>query len=94
MLGVPVRSAIEVARNWAEDTLADARREAEAAGLRTTAVSRRGRPAEEICAVARELDAEMIVLGHSAGAVEAAFLGSVAREVLEEAACPVLVVPE
>lgn len=95
MLGVPVRSAIEVAHEWAEDTLADARREAEAAGLHATTFGRRGRPAEEICAVARQLEPEMIVVGsHGLGALEDALLGSVAQGVLKHAPCPVLVVPE
>jgi nucleotide-binding universal stress UspA family protein len=94
MIGVPVRSAIEVEREWAEDTLAEARKEAEAAGLRATTISRRGRPAEEICAAARELGPDMIVLGtHGWGALEGAVFGSVVHGVLEDAPCPVLVVP-
>jgi nucleotide-binding universal stress UspA family protein len=95
MLGVPVRSAIEVEREWAEQTLAEARRQAEAAGLRATTICRRGRPAEEICAAAREFGADMIVLGnHGWGGLEGAVAGSVAHGVLGGAPCPVLVVPE
>ena len=95
MLGVPVRSAIEVAQEWAEETLAAASKEAEAAGLRSSTICRRGAPAEEICAVARELGPDTIVLGtHGWGPLEGAVVGSVAHGVLEDAPCPVLIVPE
>jgi nucleotide-binding universal stress UspA family protein len=94
-LGIPVRSATEVARSWALDTLAAARREAHEAGVAATSLSRQGRPDREICEVAARLGARMIVLGsHGWGLFEGAFLGSVAHDVLRRAPCPVLVLPD
>lgn len=69
----------------------------EAAGIdmeRFTAEARYGRPEEEIVAAAREMDAELIVLGtrgftHG----QALVVGSVSRRVIEASQCPVLVVP-
>lgn len=55
---------------------------------------RRGDPAEVIIEDAADYDAEMIIVGkrhHSA--LERLFLGDVAREVVERASCPVLVLP-
>lgn len=53
-----------------------------------------GPPAREILREAEELAAGLLVIGtHGQGGVERAFLGSVARAVATEAACPVLVIP-
>lgn len=57
-------------------------------------VVRHGRPGREILHVARECQADLIVLGVSGrGAVDLALLGSTAHQVLREAPCPVLAVP-
>src|SRR3712207_1613673 len=54
---------------------------------------RKGRPAEEIVALAEELDAGLVVLGsRGLGAVKRLVVGSVAEGVLSFASCPVLVV--
>lgn len=54
-----------------------------------------GYPARVICDHAARVDAELIVIGkHCAGLVERALIGSVALQVLENAPCDVLVVPE
>ena len=54
-----------------------------------------GDPVERILGIARLQNAKMIVLGlhghHSVGLIRS--LGSVARRVMENATCPVLVVP-
>lgn len=51
-----------------------------------------GRPAEEILRLARELDADLIVMGtHGlSGAVERLFVGSVAQKVVRTAPCTVV----
>jgi nucleotide-binding universal stress UspA family protein len=52
-----------------------------------------GEAAEEICAQARELGADLIVVGtHGRGALGRALLGSVAQSVLHAAPVPVLTV--
>ena len=52
-----------------------------------------GRAATEIIRYAAKTSADLIVLGsHGRGPVRRAFLGSVADQVLRQAACPVLVV--
>lgn len=64
------------------------------AGLHTAAYVRSGDPAEQICDVARERDADLIVVGtRGRGGAARVLLGSVARAVLLGASCSVLVVP-
>jgi len=53
-------------------------------------VIKEGRPAETLCAYARENEADAIFIGRSK---EARFLGSVTREILEQAGLPVFVHP-
>jgi nucleotide-binding universal stress UspA family protein len=58
-------------------------------------VATHGYPARVICDHAARTGAELIVIGkHCAGLVERALIGSVALQVLENAPCDVLVVPE
>ncbi len=53
-----------------------------------------GDPAEVICAVARERDVDLIVVGsHHKGLLERLLSGSVSRDVLHHADRPVLIVP-
>jgi nucleotide-binding universal stress UspA family protein len=52
------------------------------------------RPAHEVLEVAREVDADLIVVGsRGLGAISGLLLGSVAHRLLHIARCPVLVVP-
>jgi nucleotide-binding universal stress UspA family protein len=69
---------------------ADAARQA---GVEVETVLREGEPATEICAVADELHADLIVIGsHGWNPFRRALLGSVSTRVLHHAPCPVLVV--
>ncbi len=53
-----------------------------------------GNPAAEILAKADELDPEMLVMGtHGKGFLAQAFLGSVAKKVLDRVKIPVVIVP-
>jgi nucleotide-binding universal stress UspA family protein len=67
-------------------------------GMATTTLAVRmhvrvGTPADEIVALAKELDADLIVVGtHGRRGVRRLLLGSVARAILRHAGCPVLVV--
>lgn len=66
----------------------------EAAGVASTALLIEGAAAEKIAAEAARLGAGLIIVGtHRRGALGEWFLGSVSKEVLRRAPCPVLVVP-
>jgi len=63
-------------------------------GRRVETVVRQGTVHEEIVALARERQADVIVVGmHGHGFVSHALAGSTAERVLHRTACPVLVVP-
>ena len=84
-----------VEREWAGETLAAAAEAVRAAGLVAESECRHGKPAHEICEVARKRSARLIVLGsHGFGPLEGLVLGSVSAGVLRCAPCPVVLVPE
>jgi len=65
----------------------------ESGGTMTRAHLREGRPAEEIVALAEELNADLVVVGsRGLGTVKRLVTGSVSEEVVHLAACPTLVV--
>src|ERR1700755_3569144 len=65
---------------------------AEAVGVPCVTIPLEGVVVDEICRVARERGAAMIVLGaHGWGAIKRMVFGSVSLGVLHEAPCPVLV---
>ena len=54
----------------------------------------RGRPRQEIVAVAADVGADLIVLArHGSSGIRHAFMGSTAESVLRHARCPVLMLP-
>lgn len=62
------------------------------AGAGVTAVVRAGRPADVLIDVARELSADLIVVGNRGrGPARSALLGSVSAHLVDHAPCPVLV---
>jgi nucleotide-binding universal stress UspA family protein len=62
-------------------------------GVEIRSVLRAGVPEEEICRLADEIDADLIVIGtHGRGALGRALLGSVAQRVVRGATRPVLTV--
>lgn len=67
---------------------------AQAAGVNAEPVVRRGFPVDEICRLADERNARLIVIGsHHWGRVRRALFGSVSQGVVHSAHCTVLVVP-
>jgi nucleotide-binding universal stress UspA family protein len=73
--------------------LAEAAHDAEDAGVDCDTVAPTGPVVEEICRIARERDAKLIVIGaHGWGAFRRFVFGSVSTGVMHEAPCPVLVV--
>jgi len=91
LVSVPaVAEAVQQRAQLALDTAATAAR---AAGLEPDARLVEGLPAHDICEVARERGASLIVIGsHGWGTVQRLLFGSVSAAVLHHAPCPVLVV--
>ena len=89
---VPEVPSLEAqARQRAEEYLKPFVDQGRAAGFELEGVVGHGSPAEEILRVAREHDADLIVMStHGIGAGGRHALGSVALRVLQTAACPVL----
>jgi len=66
--------------------------EIQACGLAVTKLVREGDPAAEIGAAAREIGADLIVMGsHSTRSVGDVLLGSVTEKVVQHASCPVVI---
>ena len=90
-LGIPM--GVEVERDAAVEAAARGAAVAQAIGLEPEVVIGHGQPGQQICAVAREREARMIVVGsRGRGRVGEALLGSVSAHVIRHAPCPVLVV--
>ena len=65
----------------------------ERAGIAATGLAPVGDPADEILKAAKQVDAELIVMGaRSLGTIERLVLGSVSTKVMHEASCDVLIV--
>jgi nucleotide-binding universal stress UspA family protein len=78
----------EQGRRYLELARKDGQREGVAAECQT----RRGDPFEEVVAVARDLGADLIIMGHTGRrGTSRVLIGSVTQRVLDYAPCPVLV---
>jgi len=91
----PVRPDVDrVGHEGALNVVDEAANFASEVGLEVETIIRRGRPVEQICAIADEHDARLIVVGsHGWGAFRRTVFGSVSTGVLHHARQPVLVVP-
>jgi nucleotide-binding universal stress UspA family protein len=79
-------------RDHVRTLLVEIERQAEDAGVACESVALEGIVVDEICKLATERDAAMIVLGaHGWGAIRRFVFGSVSLGVLHDAPCPVLV---
>lgn len=89
------RSEEEVEAELAEQGrryLALAHKDAERNGVVAQCQSRRGDPFEEVIAAAKDLRADLIVMGHTGRrGTSRVLIGSVTQRVLDYAPCPVLV---
>lgn len=78
----------------ASEILEEAAATSRANGLEVETVMLRGFPADEVCRLAAERDAKLVVVGsHGWGPVKRLLFGSVSNDILHQALCPVLVVP-
>lgn len=92
--GAPLEALLDQERRHAEDTLAAARMQVEAAGAAVRTRLAAGDPAAVICAYADEVDARLIAMGtHGHSPVVEILVGSVSASVVRHARRPVLVVP-
>jgi nucleotide-binding universal stress UspA family protein len=83
----------KIEKEHVEQTLAQAKAVAAEAGVACEIVPCTGTVPDEICRVAKQRDARLIVIGaHGWGTVRRLLHGSVSTAVLHEAPCPVLVV--
>jgi nucleotide-binding universal stress UspA family protein len=82
-------------QNLEQEAADSARRLAREAGMTSAdIVVRKGKAGREILQYARDVHAELLVMGVSGrGAIDRALLGSTAHHVLRDAPCPVLMVP-
>jgi nucleotide-binding universal stress UspA family protein len=88
-----VAELTESERHRVEQLLASVAETAEAAGVHCLTFAADGFPVEEICRVARDRDAQLIVVGsHGWGAARRLLSGSVSTGLVHTAPCPVLVV--
>jgi universal stress protein A len=80
---------------WIRDAEKELNQVSARTGLHPVTACRVGRPAEQILEYAREIGADLIVMGsHGHGAVAQFLLGSVAERTVRHAPCPVLTVKE
>ncbi len=84
----------DVIASIAEEVLGHGNELAQAAGVTSRGEVVTGRPVEGLIAVADNVDAPMIVVGHHGeGPLRGALLGATANRLLNQADRPVLVVP-
>jgi nucleotide-binding universal stress UspA family protein len=85
-------ASLEADRRRRDEVLEAATRELEAAGRNVTTVAGEGDPATRILETARDVEADLILVGsRGLSAIERLLLGSVARNLLHAAPCSVLV---
>lgn len=88
-----VAEMTKVENEHVAETLAQTKAAAAEAGVECDAVHATGPVAEAICRLAKQRDAQMIVIGaHGWGTMRRLWHGSISLAVLHEAHCPVLVV--
>ena len=90
---MPAREIVAMQETRGGDAMASARAMLDAADVAYVPEITLGPVAESIARIARERQSDAIVMGsHGAGALVSALMGSVAREVIHLAPCPVTVV--
>lgn len=85
----------EVEKRWIEEETKkmDALRKPVQEGIPETVVIAKGKAWHRIVKMAREWNADLIIMGTHGSSVKHALLGSTAERVVRHAGCPVLVVP-
>lgn len=88
---VPMAEVFQEMSGYARAELAKLGSEAAQRGIQAREIVAQGKPSAEICRVAEEETADMIVLGtHGKGMLDKALFGSTTERVVRRAPCPVL----
>jgi nucleotide-binding universal stress UspA family protein len=91
-LGPTLGDVYEADERVRGELVEEAHRRGETLGVSIAVATPKGRPAEELIAVAEELHADLVVVGHRGRGGATSWLGSVTQEVVHRAPCSVLVV--
>lgn len=92
-LGVHIGEEVAEVRQTGEQALAEVETLAAGSDVSVTTLLRDGKITDVILDEAKELNADLIVMGaHSMGALERMILGSVSTHVAQHARCPVLLI--
>ncbi|QSO46417.1 universal stress protein [Alicyclobacillus mengziensis] len=82
----------EVVKREGQKILRPASERLKAMGIRFEAISLKGEPVNQICALAKKGDYDMVIMGsRGLGRVSELVLGSVSRQVIQHVQCPVLI---
>ena len=86
-------ASVDSSREYFDRQFAGMRQRADSAGIAATFETRVGHPSRHIVDHAEQSNADLIVIGHRGkGLLGRLVLGSVAKQVIDLAACPVLVI--
>jgi nucleotide-binding universal stress UspA family protein len=92
-VNVEIQAVLEHATEYFKSHFEQMKTRASAAGVSPSFEVRVGHPAEQIVHMAREIEADAIVMGHRGESLlQKWLLGSVARKVLSYAHCTVIIV--
>ncbi|MBK9264575.1 MAG: universal stress protein [Polyangiaceae bacterium] len=90
---IPTPEVIENVKKGAREQLDAFVSKRRSEGVSVAALLREGRTADEVCAAATDMGADLIVMGtHGRGLIGRTLLGSVAEAVLRQATVPVMTV--
>jgi nucleotide-binding universal stress UspA family protein len=88
---VPMAEVFQEMSGYARAELGKLAAEVGEKGVKAREIVAQGKPSAEICRVAKEEQADMIVLGtHGKGVLDQALFGSTTERVVRRAPCPVL----
>ncbi len=90
-LGATLGDVFEADEKVRTELTDEAQRRGESHDVEVEVMVRKGRPANEITAVATDVGADLVVVGHRGHGGATSWLGSVATEVVHRAPCSVLV---
>jgi nucleotide-binding universal stress UspA family protein len=91
-IGTTLGDVYEADERIRAELIEEAHRRGGTLGLTIEVVTPKGRPAEELIAIAESTGADLVIVGHRGRGGASSWLGSVTQEVVHRAPCSVLVV--